>query len=345
MKTILSVIYDNDSGGAEILCYEFIRATQNKYRHHVVILNGEKNTLQFDKIAKTYTLGYSVRNGKMATFYSFLRYIRLVLSIRPSAIISNAWIPLLFNVPLLPFFNIIQYHHSDFVHEKVSMLRALSIRLSGVFRARNIVLTREVQNAFRQQFGFVPICLHNPCRIDFRGLKSTKDRLLSSQVNLLFIGRLEEIKGIEDLIEIERLLRPYSQFSWTVVGEGSYCEKIRDIGDIRYIPYIEKPGEIYLESDFLILTSKYEGFGNVVVEALCAGCTPLTYSTSGTRAIHDLTGLLRFPDMNTPESMKELILQTWEKREKISSEKINTLRTQFSLNSWVTAVEEIVAIK
>jgi glycosyltransferase involved in cell wall biosynthesis len=101
-----------------------------------------------------------------------------------------------------------------------------------------------------------------------------RGRHRSDLVQLLFVGRLTYQKNLEVLIEALRLLNFKAQL--TVIGCGpdliSCKRKATQLDlDVRFIDPVKNPYEYMFTSDFLVLPSRWEGFPNVVAEALSVG--------------------------------------------------------------------------
>lgn len=92
-------------------------------------------------------------------------------------------------------------------------------------------------------------------------------------------GRLEPVK------DHELLIRAFSEATETnpdlrllILGEGPLARYLHDLTrqlsvekKIEFAGYIENPYPYFKESDLFVLTSKWEGFGNVIVEAMITG--------------------------------------------------------------------------
>jgi glycosyltransferase involved in cell wall biosynthesis len=101
-----------------------------------------------------------------------------------------------------------------------------------------------------------------------------------SSFNLVASGRLEEQKGFDLAIEAIALANDKS-VCLTILGEGSLRnaleQKVRDLhveDRVRLAGYRHNPYPYYAQADGLLLSSRFEGFPNVVLEALSCG-TPI----------------------------------------------------------------------
>jgi len=107
---------------------------------------------------------------------------------------------------------------------------------------------------------------------------------------LLFFGRLEWEKGVQDLLAaLPRVRRAHRGTRLVVAGEGSHAEwlveqsrkhKVRRAVDFVGHLSDRELTAVLAAADAVVLPSKYEPFGIVALEAAAAG-TPLVASTAG----------------------------------------------------------------
>jgi glycosyltransferase involved in cell wall biosynthesis len=129
---------------------------------------------------------------------------------------------------------------------------------------------------------------------------------LPARPQALFVGVLEPYKGIDVLAEAWRLARPAATLR--IVGSGSRASVVEDLGvqwDRSLTP--EEVARALDESTVLVLPSRSEGMGRVVVEAQCRGRAVIGSRVGG---IPDLVcdgenGLLVEPEH--PEALAEAL--------------------------------------
>jgi glycogen(starch) synthase len=107
---------------------------------------------------------------------------------------------------------------------------------------------------------------------------------------LLFFGRLEWEKGVQDLLAaLPRIRRAHRGARLVVAGEGSHgawlVEQARKHKVLRSVDFVGHLSDraltaVLAAADAVVLPSKYEPFGIVALEAAAAG-TPLVASTAG----------------------------------------------------------------
>lgn len=110
---------------------------------------------------------------------------------------------------------------------------------------------------------------------------------------ILAVGRLEKQKGFDILVKA--FARCEQRLGWrlVIVGEGSERPRLealvreRDLQDsVDFIGQRKDIRTLYLKASIFVLSSRYEGFPNVLVEAMSAGCAVIaTDCPTGPREI------------------------------------------------------------
>jgi glycosyltransferase involved in cell wall biosynthesis len=94
----------------------------------------------------------------------------------------------------------------------------------------------------------------------------------------LSVGRLEDVKDFPNLIKAFSLVRKQKKSRLVILGEGSLRESLTKLihqlrieEDVDLYGFEENPYKYIFRCSAFIMSSKYEGFGNVLVEALSLG--------------------------------------------------------------------------
>lgn len=110
---------------------------------------------------------------------------------------------------------------------------------------------------------------------------------------VLAAGRLTQQKGFDTLLEAFAMLRKQKEARLLILGEGPLRnELIRRAEELGVGPYVDLPGYVpnplawMARASLFVLSSRYEGLGNVLIEALAAGAPVVsTDCPSGPREI------------------------------------------------------------
>ena len=145
-----------------------------------------------------------------------------------------------------------------------------------------------------------------PNAIDLEKYVSCKDPAEDkSGKNLLFVGRLEKYKGVQDVVGMmPALLASEPDVRLTIIGgDGGFRREIEDLSErlgvrknIIFAGAVSRDDllKAYREADIFVLPSRMEGFGIVLLEAMASGLPCIAYSIPSVRTLieHGKTGLL-----------------------------------------------------
>jgi glycosyltransferase involved in cell wall biosynthesis len=116
-------------------------------------------------------------------------------------------------------------------------------------------------------------------------LGERRERVAGRPPRLLYLGWLEQEKGVGELLEACRLLAPSNDFTLTIAGEGHYSDTAREtarsngLSDrVVFAGWLDEPAvrDSLASHDILILPSWFEGLPNVMIEAMSAGLAVVT---------------------------------------------------------------------
>jgi len=126
--------------------------------------------------------------------------------------------------------------------------------------------------------------IYNPVVTDalIHKLNAPIESALPTGKIILSCGRLTSIKDFPTLLKAFKLLiQTHDDAHLVLLGDGPLKQKLIDLAihlgikdRVHFLGFIENPMPYFKCADVFVLTSKSEGFGNVIVEALYAG-TPV----------------------------------------------------------------------
>ena len=181
---------------------------------------------------------------------------------------------------------------------------------------------------------------------DITPLSSNKN----SPFTLCWIGRFVSIKNPEMFIRaIHEIDSPSNKFNYRMIGNGPLLPKIKkqaerlNLNNLHFEGYKNNIIPFLLNSDIFILTSKNEGFGRVIVEAMAAGLPIIATSVGG---VPDLitqgkNGLL--VPSNDYKKLRQAILKLYNSKDlynKISQRNIREAQ-KYTIDNYINNIEII----
>ena len=154
----------------------------------------------------------------------------------------------------------------------------LSISLTYFLADKIICVSKGVENDIKN-YSFFNIekkltTIHNPIINDLPEIKLNDNRI----IQILNVATLKKQKDHKTLIKAVSLLKDKNNYHLHIVGDGplmndlqNYSKKLNIDNIITFHGMIVNPSSFYEKCDIFVLSSIYEGFGNVIVEALSYG--------------------------------------------------------------------------
>lgn len=167
-----------------------------------------------------------------------------------------------------------EHVHYDYYNEIIKWVRSKLYK----YYYKVVVLTLKDKEKFEKNLNNVEYIPNYISKI------SEKKSLLNNKV-IISVGRLEEQKGYDILIDIcSRLLPNYPEWKLKIFGEGNLKEKlekqIKKNNTSNQILLLGTTNEIekeYLKSDIYVMSSRFEGFGMVLIEAMNIGLPLISF--------------------------------------------------------------------
>ncbi len=135
---------------------------------------------------------------------------------------------------------------------------------------------------------------------------------------IIFVGRISPEKRLDIILSAASKVSHILPINLLIVGDGSSLNWTKkqiaenDIEDISFITsFVENPLPLIRNSQVLILASDYEGFGNVLVEAMA--CKTQVISTDCPYGPSEILGKGRYGQLiprNDPDALASAILKS-----------------------------------
>ncbi len=143
-----------------------------------------------------------------------------------------------------------------------------------------IVNSNEFKKEYKKIFNLNTVCIYNPLNINFIK-KNSKERIKYNffknykKLKIIFIGRLVDQKDPITFVKALNIIKKKIKFKAIIIGRGIYYYNLKKfiydnnmVSNVKFVGWQNNPYKFLRRSDLLVLTSKYEGLPNVLLEAI-----------------------------------------------------------------------------
>ena len=291
--------------GGDAMVVQSLEAEQKKLGHEVFILTSRTdgmeratNVYTFGLAEKVYNLDQITPKRIFSLLLLFFHFFFLLKEVKPAIIHSHSpdlgficsFAARLYRIPIVN-----TCHGVTFADKRYSSVKRMIERFFLTYGLFSAVITVDkttlpaLRNARIKNTVYVP----NGVDTDFFTPVPKDDK--SKIVTFLFVGRLEDQKGLIYLIEAVKTLAPAQEnFRVLIVGEGSLRNmlelQVRDNQLENYISFVGKKDKVqlrdyYHQADVFVLPSLWEGFPLTILEAWASGVAVIATKVNGIPAI------------------------------------------------------------
>ncbi|MBI3770065.1 MAG: glycosyltransferase [Deltaproteobacteria bacterium] len=227
---------------------------------------------------------------------AMLDMVRVIRRVRPTIVVSTQGYMNLALLGLRPFFPRARLIVREVIGERYlenSRFRALFYRvyLRLVRRADRIVVQSDaVRCEMEARLAVAPgrvVRVYNPvdtARID-TAARVAPPLHDSGRPHVVAAGRLDHQKGFDLLLEaFQGVVRILGRGTLTILGDGpdratleARAAELGIASAVRFAGFQENPFAYFAAADLFVLSSRYEGLPNVVLEALACGCPAVAF--------------------------------------------------------------------
>jgi len=342
-------------GGAERVVIDYLNNTNNQF----ILVTDKKNSNLIKEIKKKIKILHL--NVKFPLILRLLLLLIFIIRHKPDKIISHLTHCNLHVLLLKKIFKIRTkiycYEHTTFSKNvKIDNLKNFLIYLGTKnlyhLSTKIIAVSETVRSDLYQKLSLnlnqIDV-IYNP--IDFENLINKSKYKVNFKFNknfkyIVFVGRLEKEKDPLGLIEIfSNLNKKYpSCYKLLIFGDGSFKNKISNLikklnlkNDIYLFGFNSNPYSYMINCDILILPSKYEGFGLVLIEALFFNLKIVCRKIEATEEL-----LFNIPNTyfsrNTDDFIKIILKVKNYKFKKIDKSFFN----KFSIQSYIKSLDSLI---
>lgn len=196
----------------------------------------------------------------------------------------------------------------------------------------------------------------NPVQIPPR--KHDTERSTDGVHTSLAIGRMDVQKGFDLLLAaFAQCAAKHDDWNLRIIGEGAERDRLQDLADrlgishrVRLDPVIREPTSAFMGADLFILSSRYEGFPNVLLEAMAFGLPVISFdcpSGPGEIIRDGVDGLLVPPnDIGALANAMDWLMGAERERRQLAT-RATEVTERFSLariaDMWCHVLEEAVS--
>ena len=174
---------------------------------------------------------------------------------------------------------------------------------------------------------------------------------------IITVGRLENQKGFDILIDAyARLAEDFPDWDLVVLGEGSEREHLEEqikqkgLSSRFFLPgRVGNMGDWYARADFFVMSSRFEGFPNVLVEAMAYGKPAVSFDCdTGPADIieNEVNGFLVSPkegEQGLSRAMGKMIRE--EKKRMLMSKSSQLVRQRFSIDRIANEWKQVLGLE
>jgi glycosyltransferase involved in cell wall biosynthesis len=232
-----------------------------------------------------------IRAARPDLVVSFLSYFTVLAAVKSAGV--GARVVFVLGTPMSAFLSDGDYHWKTPSHRAVfSMLTRAGCNLADAIATTSQGVSDDLMRHFGVRASAIRI-VHNP--IDFAAMTEAvaepldaSDEKAWTHPAIVSAGRLAEAKNFALLIDAMALLRRRVPARLFILGQGDQEERLRQqigalgLSDaVTLCGFQRNPWKYIARADVFALTSRYEGFGNVLVEAMACGVPVVVTSSPG----------------------------------------------------------------
>lgn len=351
---IIHIITDLQSGGAERMLSKIV-SNDNRNKHVIILLLKGKIHYNIPSEIKIYNLGHE--NNLLSKIKIFRELATIIKTEKPEII--QTWLKVNYYAPILKMLNrkikfVINIRNGVQKNKSKLVFRFLSWYLNRT--DGQIFVSNSSKNEHEKSgFNFKKSIVIN------NGFDSVKylyrQNISHSNEKLQFghVGRFHPIKNQKLLIKAFNEFAKNKDVSLHLAGRNLKYEKFEELIDKvnndKFIWYgeIENTFEFYKGIDALILTSKSEGFPNVIGEAMSIGVPIITTNAGESYEIIGNSGYKIKNDISSVVEVLEHINNNKFELQDKSNEAYKIIKNNYSLsfiiNSYINYYKKILEDK
>ena len=285
-------------GGAEKLLVDFINQSK-EVDSRICIVNNEYDNELLKKIDKRDKVILLNRPEKSKNILFFIKLMVIINKLKPDVIHCHSTTSFkLANIIKLFFKNIkviYTIHGTKIITKHVDIIKAINKKCDKVIAISNVIKNECLDMGIQKEKILV---IYNGIEIEQYNLPKKEHK----SINIVCVARIVPLKGHDILIKaFSKLKKQVSDSKLFFVGDVPSKNAIKDneyknqleqiIGelklqnDIQFCGNISNVPEFFRNMDILVLPSRQEGFGLVIIEAMAARLGVVASNIEGPKEI------------------------------------------------------------
>lgn len=289
MKTVLFILPDLSQGGAEHVITTIANDLDRK-RFQPKLVLFEKKGIYLEHLKDDVEI---IELNISRIRFSFIKIFLLIRKLKPDIVFTGWGEISAFLSPIIPLFK-----KTKFVARETNVVSKHVTRkeIKFFYRFYNhfdkiIAQSDDMQKDLIENWGIQPekiVKINNPVDVKFiQNQMKSDEKLFSDEFkNVVAIGNLSERKGFDLLLNVFVHLKDKA-IKLYILGDGRDREKLakqkEDLGlrNLEFLGVQKNPYPFLHQADLFVLSSRYEGFPNVLLEAGACGTYALANDCPG----------------------------------------------------------------
>jgi glycosyltransferase involved in cell wall biosynthesis len=288
---------NNEGGVARVLSVKANYLIGNfGYKVHILTQNDGNNPLFYSFNPKIALHDIVLKGNKIAFFLQYIKALKKnVSTIKPDVIIvcdnglKAYFIPFVLKTDTPIIF---ECHGSKYIEEKEQAKYFSGTKIKSLFKefsankfTKFVALSKESLKEWNVKNGVV---ISNPLWFrasSFADLKSKK---------VIIVGRHSYEKGLDRMLLIwQKVIKKHPDWSLEIYGKSNENQELQKLtntlninNNVTFFEPVKNINDKYLGASIMVMTSRTEGFGMVLIEAMAIGLPCVAYDCPcGPRAI------------------------------------------------------------
>lgn len=286
MYKILIFMQYLGGGGAERTVINLVNHI-DKGKFKIVFVIGNLKINAYDQYINKDICPIDLRSKRMR--YTFIKLRRILAQENPDLIFTTLYE----NNLLVSFINATRLKKSALISREantrsqsgtVSWINKIATKISYNNLADGLIApSKGVRDDLIKNFGVLPSkikVIYNP--VDLNAINVLKlqeveglEKKNNSEMNVVAVGRLDEQKDYPTLLKAISIVMKKYPVSLHILGTGPLEVSLKNLVSalgirerIKFLGFVKNPYKYLARADLFVLSSKWEGFAHVVVEAM-----------------------------------------------------------------------------